>query len=400
MELNKPLFFQYDLTPYWDSFLELNNYNINQVNSELRKIKEEIEKSNTSEFTKEIREIVPNELESLSLKSLKFIIGVKQDFNKYHLGYSDYLIIDEANTISVEKVLNKYFNNQFKQNYRYKISEIDIEIFIKDYEKYISSYYKLGVIIHLWNESFVSGNPSLQQATIDNLEILAYNSLLQVNKNQKAVVESSNITIESLKKLVKERSDEYFMDLKEKRENHFEEIKQLRQDFEDKIQLLEKQNYDLNQQYSNLSFELNFRKENFMKFSVLKVDIPGVRLLYNILAPLNLLYANNGLDFTKFCWFLDAIKFQSSNQEKILVDFRKGSVTAGEFGKFLYYIKVYLFKEDIGHSFENWIKLNFHFTSSHGKEIDMNRYIRKYPNSSSPSQDKFEKFYDYMNIKE
>jgi hypothetical protein len=281
-----------------------------------------------------------------------------------------------------------FFQNKFKSNTKFTAGTDVINADVDKLKSFLKLDAKLTSLINLWNEYLTINDPSIAKLTFDNIEILAYNQLI---KNQEIGKRKAVILEKEIDRLRLENTNSSSLlheELDKTRKSYFQQLEKK----DSEIKNLEYEIID----YKN---ELKFRKEHFMTNCILKVEIPELRVLYIVLAPLNLLFASKRIDFTRFCWFFDSLKFHESNSEKMIVNFKKASITAIEFGKFLYFIKTRLFNGTQGYSFEQWIDANFVFHTSHGLMQNMWKNIRAHSSTNEQYHEKLLPFIEMFDKK-
>lgn len=363
----------YNLDNEWDDFIVKNQSIIKHIEHILVRMSDEF-KAQSIQAIKRVDD------ESNEVSFYKSLLTWKNTYSNGIGDFSEYLLFGNNWSIDINKVTSVYVNKIFKRNSTVFLNLSNIDSELNRLKMFYSAYLHLNYYIAFCN-SELKDDPSIAEITFANLEILAFNALLK-----------EKITL-------KKRCENYQETLIELNENHLKEKASLY----DSNQLALKSSYEqidtLKEELSTLNFEMKFRKEYFMSYCVLKIEIPELKVLFNILAPLNLLFYKETLDFTRFCWFFDVLKMRNSDDDKIIIDFRKGSITAKQFGKLLYFLKTRIFNENAGTSFDKWVSHNFVFKSSHQRVIEMNRFIRKYETKDQPNMDFFKKFTAMFNDK-
>jgi hypothetical protein len=389
MELNQGWFFIYDLKEEWNKYLLNQEENISIFKKELSDYFESFEKNISNELQLEISNFKPTDIESKDLLFLKELINSKTAYNHLKTSHNGILPFNyNGGKDEVERITKVFFQNKFKSNTKFTAGTDVINADVDKLKSFLKLDAKLTSLINLWNEYLTINDPSIAKLTFDNIEILAYNQLI---KNQEIGKRKAVILEKEIDRLRLENTNSSSLlheELDKTRKSYFQQLEKK----DSEIKNLEYEIID----YKN---ELKFRKEHFMTNCILKVEIPELRVLYIVLAPLNLLFASKRIDFTRFCWFFDSLKFHESNSEKMIVNFKKASITAIEFGKFLYFIKTRLFNGTQGYSFEQWIDANFVFHTSHGLMQNMWKNIRAHSSTNEQYHEKLLPFIEMFDKK-
>lgn len=389
MELNQGWFFIYDLKEEWNKYLLNQEENISVFKKELSDYFESFEKNILNELQLEISNFKPTDIESEDLLFLKELINSKTAYSHLKTSHNGILPFNyNGGKDEVERITKVFFQNKFKSNTKFTAGADIINADVDKLKSFLKLDVKLTSLINLWNEQKTINDPSIAKLTFDNIEILAYNQLIknqEIDKRKAVILEKE---IDRLRLENTNSSSILHEELDKTRKSYFQQLKKK----DSEIKNLEYEIID----YKN---ELKFRKEHFMTNCILKVEIPELRVLYIVLAPLNLLFASKRIDFTRFCWFFDSLKFHESNSEKMIVNFKNASITAIEFGKFLYFIKTRLFNGTQGYSFEQWIDANFVFHTSHGLMQNMWKNIRSHSSTNEQYHEKLLPFIEMFDKK-
>lgn len=381
MELKQPDRPIYSLKDEWERFIEEQRELIDYTKNKLIPLATQIE-------TFSYQDCKIPEGDDFELNVLKYMMEQKIIYNNQRVFFDGFFLITPEGKLDIDAVLNLLFDRLFKRNAAIELDKKFIDNRIIELSEYLISRTAVPFLIGHWNKSFNSKDPSIAKLTFDNIEILAYNTLFKrMNRAESKATVYDEYLNESAAKYESQRAE-----LIESYDKHINEQRSTyNQKIEDQSYLID----NLKEEVFSLKSDIKLGKEHFLSFCVFNLDIPDLRILFNTIAPLNLFFDKENIDFTRFCWFFDQMKFNSKVEDKIVINFKKSSTSAKEFGKFLHILKTDFFNHKTGYSFEQWLGNNFIFISSRNKITEMDRFIRKYDAvSNPPSMEKYSLFLD------